>query len=62
MLKITYDQPAATEEDISTTTAITLLDEKDRPTPLFVGLIALELLADALIAHAIYKVGKKVRG
>lgn len=62
MLKLTYDKPAATEEEVATTTALTLLDEKDRPTPLFVGLVALELLADALIAHVIYKAGKKIRG
>lgn len=62
MLKLTYDQPAATEEDVATTTAITLLDDKNRPTPLFIGLVAVELLADALIAHVIYKAGKKIRG
>ena len=62
MLKLTYDKPAATEEEVATTTALTLLDENDSPTPLFVGLVALELLADALIAHVIYKAGKKIRG
>lgn len=62
MLKLTYDQPAKQEDEVATTTSLTLLDENDRPTPLFVGLVALELLADALIAHVIYKAGKKLRG
>lgn len=62
MLKLTFDQPAVTEEDVATTASLTLLDENNRPTPTLVGLVALELLADALIAHVIYKVGKKLRG
>ena len=66
MLKLTYNSPVPAveegeEEPITSALDLTLLNEKDRPTPTAVGLVALELAFDVAVAFGIYSVLKLIR-
>ena len=53
MLKIVGDSPKG-----NALTELILLDDKFRPTPLLLGLVALELCIDVLVGYTAYRAFK----